>query len=59
MDFAEVREYQPGDDIRSMDWRVTARTGSPIAECLPKSGKASDSGGGSALADVFRFVTGF
>ena len=29
MDFAEVREYQPGDDIRSMDWRVTARTGSP------------------------------
>ncbi len=29
LDFAEVREYQPGDDIRSMDWRVTARTGSP------------------------------
>lgn len=29
MDFAEVREYQQGDDIRSMDWRVTARTGKP------------------------------
>ncbi|MGC9422442.1 DUF58 domain-containing protein [Vibrio sp.] len=29
MDFAEVRQYQPGDDIRAMDWRVTARTGKP------------------------------
>jgi uncharacterized protein (DUF58 family) len=27
MEFAEVREYQPGDDIRSIDWNVTARTG--------------------------------
>lgn len=29
MDFEEVREYQPGDDIRTIDWNVTARTGSP------------------------------
>lgn len=29
IDFDEVRSYQPGDDIRNMDWRVTARTGSP------------------------------
>ena len=29
MEFDEARPYQPGDDIRSIDWRVTARTGKP------------------------------
>lgn len=29
MEFAEVREYVPGDDVRSIDWNVTARTSKP------------------------------
>lgn len=30
MEFEEVREYQPGDEIRSIDWNVTARMGRPF-----------------------------
>ncbi len=30
MEFAEVREYSPGDDIRAIDWNVTARLGKPF-----------------------------
>lgn len=29
LNFEELRHYQPGDDIRSMDWKVTQRTGKP------------------------------
>ena len=32
MEFEEVREYQPGDDIRSIDWNVTARMGRPCVK---------------------------
>ncbi|MCR9199817.1 MAG: DUF58 domain-containing protein [Planctomycetaceae bacterium] len=30
MEFDEVREYQPGDDVRTIDWNVTARAGTPF-----------------------------
>ena len=32
MEFAEVREYQPGDDVRIIDWNVTARMGNPYVK---------------------------
>src|ERR1041385_9417124 len=32
MEFSEVREYQFGDDIRSIDWNVTSRMGHPYVK---------------------------
>lgn len=32
MEFNEVREYQPGDEVRSIDWNVTARMGHPFVK---------------------------
>jgi uncharacterized protein (DUF58 family) len=32
MSFAEVREYQYGDDVRNIDWNVTARAGAPFVK---------------------------
>src|SRR3954470_18896654 len=32
MDFEEVRPYVPGDDVRTIDWNVTARTGAPYVK---------------------------
>ncbi len=32
MNFEEVREYQPGDDVRSIDWNVTARMNHPFVK---------------------------
>ncbi len=32
MEFSEVRPYQPGDDVRTIDWNVTARMGSPFVK---------------------------
>ncbi len=32
VEFAEVREYQPGDDVRSIDWNVSARFGRPFVK---------------------------
>lgn len=32
IEFSELRAYQPGDDIRRIDWNVTARTGAPFVK---------------------------
>ena len=32
MEFEEVREYQPGDEVRSIDWNVTARMNHPYVK---------------------------
>jgi uncharacterized protein (DUF58 family) len=32
MEFVEVREYQPGDEVRQIDWNVTARYGKPFVK---------------------------
>ncbi|MGE0479030.1 MAG: DUF58 domain-containing protein [Phycisphaerae bacterium] len=32
IEFQEVREYQPGDDVRTIDWNVTARAGRPFVK---------------------------
>src|SRR3989440_8603875 len=32
MNFEDVREYQPGDDIRAIDWNVTARLGNAFVK---------------------------
>ena len=32
MEFDEVRPYQPGDDVRTIDWNVTARAGAPFVK---------------------------
>jgi uncharacterized protein (DUF58 family) len=39
MTFSEVREYQFGDDVRSIDWNVTARFNKPYIRYLKKKEK--------------------
>jgi uncharacterized protein (DUF58 family) len=41
MAFAEVREYTPGDDIRTIDWNVTARFNSPFVKVFEEERELS------------------
>ncbi|MFH1863254.1 MAG: DUF58 domain-containing protein, partial [bacterium] len=41
IEFAEVREYIPGDDIRSVDWNVTARMGRPYVKLFDEERELS------------------
>jgi uncharacterized protein (DUF58 family) len=40
MEFAEVRPYLPGDEVRTIDWNVTARTGEVYVKRYTKSGSS-------------------
>ena len=40
MAFAEVRAYCPGDEVRAIDWNVTARTGEPAREAVHRGARA-------------------
>src|SRR6202790_1740794 len=41
MDFDEVREYSPGDEVRTIDWNVTARAGRPFVKKFTEGGELS------------------
>ena len=46
MEFDEVRQYVPGDDVRSIDWNVTARTGQPSYQKVRRRARAYRDAGG-------------
>ena len=39
IEFEEVREYTPGDEIKAIDWKVSARLADRSSSCTGKSGK--------------------
>jgi uncharacterized protein (DUF58 family) len=60
MEFKEVREYVPGDDIRSIDWNVTARTNHPHVKILAEERELTvmlivDASGSERFGSVGRF----
>lgn len=60
IEFTEVREYLPGDDIRSIDWNVTARTGHPYIKKYDEERELTimfvvDASGSGAFGTVERY----
>lgn len=60
MEFHEVREYVPGDEIRMIDWNVTARTGAPHVKLLAEERELTvmlvvDASGSGRFGSVRRF----
>ena len=60
MEFSEVREYLPGDDIRSIDWNVTARMGHPYIKKFEEERELTimflvDASGSGRFGTVSRF----
>ncbi|NLO32333.1 MAG: DUF58 domain-containing protein [Candidatus Hydrogenedentes bacterium] len=60
MEFREVRAYVPGDDIRSIDWNVTARTGEPHVKVMAEERELTvmlvvDMSGSGRFGSVARF----
>ena len=60
VEFREVREYVPGDDIRSIDWNVTARTGEPHVKVMAEERELTvmlmvDMSGSGRFGSVSRF----
>lgn len=60
MEFREVRAYVPGDDIRSIDWNVTARTGEPHVKVMAEEREMTvmlvvDMSGSGRFGSVSRF----
>ncbi len=60
MEFKEVRSYVPGDDVRAIDWNVTARTGSPHVKVMAEERELTvmllvDMSGSMRFGSVSRF----
>lgn len=71
LDFDDLREYVPGDEVDDIDWKATARTGSPLVKRYKQTrrqdvifavdtgrGMAAASEGGSAKRDVAVLIAG-